>query len=166
MATTYNSDAAVKGYTARPTANNPAEITATVVVPADTPLAINDVFRFFKLGPNVIPESVYIQYDDFCADTDLLWSVGTSEDTDAIQASSTIGRAAGSVIYGPAGTAFSENPFVPQSSSVWLQLLVATAPTSQGTAQAAERSITVTAKVYAEVPVVAASEIYTPPTPA
>ena len=166
MATTYKSDAAVKGYVARPTANNPTEITATCVVPAGTALALNDVFRFFKLGPNVIPESVYIQYDDFCADTDLAWSIGTSEDDDVFQASSTIGRAAGSVIYGPAGTAFSENPFVPQSDSVWVQAKVATAPTTQTTEQAAARSLTVTVRAYVEPSVAAAEDVYTPPTPA
>jgi hypothetical protein len=131
---TFKSQAYIGGVPFRPTEDGKFNIMATILVPSGTPIAANDVFKFFKLGANVRILEVTLTTTDLDSGAAITLHAGYSaavatDDPDAFVASSTIGQAGGIVSVTNGGDdAFAVGLLAPIAETLDIEVTCAIAP--------------------------------------
>lgn len=96
----FESRGYLNGVPFRPTYEGIFTVSQSIVIPAGTPLALNDELFFTKLGENVIPLSVTLQSDDLDTGSTVVLDVGykaavAADVSDFFIDGATIGQAGG-----------------------------------------------------------------------
>lgn len=122
MANTFNSSVYLKNAVYRPTSvGEDLEIVSSILVPNGTPIAINDVFNFCRVGEGVRIQDFVLEVDDVDTGTTFTFDLGTDQTTaTSLLSASTIGQAAGENIRrssdATAGNQFATTPYVTQTT--------------------------------------------------
>lgn len=136
---TYSSRAYAGGNFFRPVKEAEFHLTQTIVIPSGTALAANDVLKFFKLGPNVVPLDLTLTVDDLDTGAAITLDVGYAAEVaadvvDFFIDGATVGQAGGSVRVENGGDdPFADGVFNPIDEVIDIQLLVAVAPAGNPT---------------------------------
>lgn len=119
---TFNSNVYTKNAVYRPTSvGDDLEIVCSITVPNGTPIAINDVFNFCKVGEGVDILDFELRVDDVDTGTTFTFDLGTSATTaTSLLSANTVGQSAGEVYRrstdATAGNQFATTPYVIQTS--------------------------------------------------
>lgn len=137
---TFKSKAYIGGVPFRPTAEQPFQVAATVLIPNGTALAQNDVLKMMKIGANVRILDVTLISDDLDTGTTITLDVGYSaavatDVPDFFIDGSTVGQAGGVVRVENGGDdPFADGAFNGVDETLDLEIKVAAAPTGNPTA--------------------------------
>jgi len=163
---TFKSKAFIAGNIFRPVEEGPFEVTASIKVPSGTPIAANDVFKFFRVGSGVSVQEVTFRVDDLDTATGITLHAGvdyegvTVDDPDAFVVSSTIGQTGGQVRVENGGDdPFAVGAFIPLPGTAVMTMTCAVSPTGN---PATDRTLTFTIKgsKAADVPSITPEYVY------
>lgn len=150
---TYQSKAYVGGVPFRPTEEGVFTVTSSILIPNGTALALNDVFKFFKIGADVRVLELTLLVDDLDTGTSAVLDVGYSaavaaDVPDFFLDGSTIGQTGGSATVTNGGTpAFADGAFVGVSEVLDIEAKMQVAPAGSPTT---DRYLTLVMKACAE----------------
>lgn len=136
---TFKSNAYYGGVPFRPVADQPFQITSTVLIPNGTSLALNDVIKFFKIGANVRILDVTLAVSDLDTGAAIVLDVGYSaavatDVPDFFIDGSTIGQTGGTVRVENGGDdPFADGSFNGVAETIDIEALVQVAPAGNPT---------------------------------
>lgn len=139
MANTFNSSVYLKNAVYRPTSvDDDLEIVASIVVPNGTPIAINDVFNFVRVGESVDILDFELRIDDVDTGTSFTFDLGTDQSTaTSLLSANTVGQSAGEVYRrstdATAGNQFATTPYAISTSIAKVYGTCHAAPTGNPT---------------------------------
>ena len=137
---TYKSKAYIGGVPFRPTAEQPFQVAATVMIPNGTELKANDVLKMMKIGADVRILDVTLIADDLDTGSTITLDVGytaavATDVVDFFIDGSTIGQSGGVVrVVNGGDDPFADGPFVGVNETIDLEVKVVVAPTGDPTA--------------------------------
>lgn len=150
---TYKSKAYIGGVPFRPTEEGVFTVASSILIPNGTALALNDVFKFFKIGADVRVLELTLLVDDLdtgsAAVLDVGYSAAVAADvSDFFLDGSTIGQTGGTATVTNGGTpAFADGAFVGVNEVLDIEAKLQVAPAGS---PATDRVLTLVMKACAE----------------
>lgn len=150
---TYQSKAFVGGVPFRPTEEGVFTVASSILIPNGTALAVNDVFKFFKIGADVRILELTLLVDDLDTGTTAVLDVGyaaavAADVPDFFLDGSTIGQTGGAATVTNGGTpAFADGAFNGVNEVLDIQAVLQVGPAGS---PATDRYLTLIVKACSE----------------